>query len=231
VLPFLQPFVAPFTPVSPVTVDGLSLYLPGREPAPAVVLVHGGPVPAELPQRPPSWPAYVGYGSLLAAAGVVGVMFEHGYRTPDSLDAAAADVRAAVSAARAHPSVDSGRTVLWFFSGGGVLAGDWLAAPPPWLAAVALTYPICDHRPGVQTSVVTPIAAGATVPVLLTRVEHEFDFVVPTQEAFLRAAPAVSVIDVPGAEHGFETINDTDAARSAISSAVTWTTGHALGRP
>jgi hypothetical protein len=222
-LPFLQPFVLPVPPVAPVSAGGLDLYLPRTDgPAPAVVLVHGGPVPAALPQRPPSWPAYRGYGSLLARAGVVGVMFEHGYRTPGDVDAAAADVRGHIEEARAHPAVDSGRLVLWFFSGGGVLSGEWLADPPPWLAGVALTYPMLAHWPGVTSPLVTPVSAGAPVPVLLTRVEHEMEVIVPSQQAFLAANPGVEVVEVPGAHHGFETIDDTDAARTAIRSAVTW---------
>jgi acetyl esterase/lipase len=54
---------------------------------------------------------------------------------------------------------------------------------------------------------------------------------VPTQQAFVAAASAagvpVEVIDVPGAQHGFETTDDTDAARDAIRRGVAWAAGHA----
>jgi dienelactone hydrolase len=223
--PFLQPFVVPYDPVEPVAVGKLDLYLPaGKQPSPTVVLVHGGPVPAELPRRPPSWPAYRGYGSLLAAAGVTGVMFEHGYRSYPDIDRAADDVRRAVEAARSHPAVDAERVVLWFFSGGGVLAGTWLAEPPDWLAGVVLTYPLLDHLPGVPSRLATPVSVAADVgtPVLLVRVEHELDVALPGQQKFLTACPDVSVIDVPGGHHGFETIDDTPAARVAITDSVAW---------
>jgi acetyl esterase/lipase len=223
-LRFLQPFVAPYEPVEPIAVAGLEVYRPEKRPAPAVVLVHGGPVPAALPQRPPSWPTFRGYGSLLAAAGVTGVMFEHGYRTPRDLDRAAEDVRRAVAEARAAAAVDPERVVLWFFSGGATLAGPWLAEPPPWLAAVVLTYPQLDHWPGVGSGPTTPVSVAAAVrtPVLLVRVEHELDLLVPAQEDFVAACPAVSVLDVPGAHHGFETIDDTPGARVAIADSVAW---------
>jgi dienelactone hydrolase len=223
--PFLQPFVAPYEPVEPVVAGDLDLYLPaGDQPCPVVVLVHGGPVPAERPRRPRSWPAYRGYGSLLAAAGVTGVMFEHGYRSPADIDRAAEDVRRAVEVGRSHPAVDADRVVLWFFSGGGVLAGRWLAEPPDWLAGVVLTYPLLNHLPGVTSRLPTPVSVAADVrtPVLLVRVEHELDVARPGQQEFLTACPDVSVIDVPGGHHGFETIDDTSAARAAIADSIAW---------
>lgn len=222
--PFLRPFVLPHEPVEPVRRAGVDLYLPAGGPAPAAVLVHGGPVPAEWPWQPAAWSAFRGYGSLLARAGVVGVMLEHGFHGPGDLPAAAADVRRLVDAARSDPAVDGDRVALWFFSGGGPLAGEWLADPPAWLAAVALTYPQVDLPP--DAGLVTPLQAvgGTRVPVLLTRVEHETPRLVPGQEALLAAGGPVQVHDVPGARHGFETLDDTDAARTAISAGVDWVT-------
>lgn len=227
--PYLQPFVLPYEPVEPVAVgDDLDLYRPSAVPAPAVVLVHGGPVPAATPRRPRTWSAFRGYGSLLARAGVVGAVLEHGYQAPGDLDRAAGDVRRLVEVVRADPAVDGDRVALWFFSGGGVLAGEWLADPPEWLAAVALTYPLLVHRPDAPSALVTPAAAVATgtrpVPLLLTRVELEIEPLVPGQRDFLAAAAGagvpVEVLEVPGARHGFETLDDTDAARAAIRTAV-----------
>jgi dienelactone hydrolase len=226
---FLQPFVLPYDAVAPTHADGLDLYLPTQVPAPAIVLVHGGPVPAHVDVRPPSWPAFGGYGSLAAHVGAVGVMFEHGYTAWDEVDRASEDVVAAVDRARRHPSVDPDRVLLWFFSGGGVLAGRWLADPPEWLAGVALTYPMLSHVEEIASDLVSPLDAvreRVDLPLLLTRVEQEYDWIASSQAAFLAAAEAsstrVDVIDVPGAQHGFETIDDTDAARAAITEALAW---------
>jgi dienelactone hydrolase len=228
-LPFLQPFVLPFDAVAPVHEDGLDLYSPTEVPAPAIVLVHGGPVPGDIEVRPSRWSAFGAYGSLAAHAGAVGVMFEHGYQGWDQVDRASADVVAAVDRARRHPSVDPDRVLLWFFSGGGVLAGRWLADPPEWLAGVALTYPMLSHVEEVASDLVSPVDAvreRVEVPVLLTRVEHEYDWIASSQAAFIDAAKAsgtqVDVIDVAGAQHGFETVDDTDAARAAITEALAW---------
>src|SRR5215471_16487997 len=126
--------------------DGnLDVYLPansGVEMAPAIVFVHGGPIPADLRPTPRDWPVYIGYGSLAASRGVVAVTVDHRLYSPAALPAAADDVAAAVEQARALAGVDPDRVALWFFSGGGLLAADWLAAPPPWLRCIAATYPL-----------------------------------------------------------------------------------------
>ena len=164
----------PLEVVAPTHHDGLDLYLPQTTPAPAVVLVHGGPVPSHLEVRPPRWTAFSGYGSLIAQSGAVAVMCEHHY-TPVG-------------------EVDPERVLLWFFSGGRVLAGSWLAKPPARLArlaGVALTYPVLEHLAEGLSEQVTPVEAlraRCDTPMLLTRVEHERDWIAPSQQAFLTAA-------------------------------------------
>ena len=116
--PHLRPFVLPQEPVAPGRVGDLDLYLPGRSPAPAVLMVHGGPVPKEREIRPRRWPAYPAYGALLAHAGLVGAMFEHGFVDDDTLGVARDDVAAALAALRADPRVDGDPVGLWFFSAG-----------------------------------------------------------------------------------------------------------------
>jgi hypothetical protein len=61
-------------------------------PRPAVVFVHGGPVPAGLPVSPRDWPVYRGYGALAAAAGLVGVTVDHPLHDLKDLPAAHAVV-------------------------------------------------------------------------------------------------------------------------------------------
>ena len=210
--PFLWPFVLPHTPVQPVRAAGIDYYLPARTPAPAMVFVHGGPVPAEIPIRPPDWSAYRAYGALAAGAGAVGVVFEHGYSSPDALDQALLDCEDALRTARASADVDGERVVVFAFSGGGVRArttarrGSALAvrsgADLRHVRAAVRSHP----RPSPRRSRPTP-----RTPILLTRAEYEERAWLIESNDALAATHDVYTIEVAGAQHGFETMDDTDA--------------------
>jgi acetyl esterase/lipase len=223
--PYLLPFLLDPPRPQVETVDEVDLYLPDAEPRPAVVLLHGGPLPDDIPVRPRAWPAYVGYGSLLAESGLVGVMFEHGYRPGRPLAEALADVTRAIEVARRHPRVDADRVAVWGFSAGGVLLGPFLERPAPWLRAVAATYAYLGStgEDGV-VGATEAVGDGCDVPVLLTRVEQEYDWVAASQREFVGAASGVdlTVIDIPGVRHGFENLDHTDEARAAVHQAITW---------
>ena len=226
--PHLRPFVLSHEPVEPVRSGDLDLYLPATTPAPAVLMVHGGPVPADRPVRPPRWPAFQGYGALLAQAGLVGVMVEHGFVDDDSLPRARDDVRAALADLRANPQVAADRVGPWFFSMGGLLMGSFLDPVPDGVVAVAGTYPyLADpDLDGTDLTQAVDVAATSAVPLLLVRPEHDFDWIVPgTDDLLARCSAAgrrLDVIDVPGAHHAFETVDDTDASRDAIGRSIAW---------
>jgi dienelactone hydrolase len=231
--PHLRPFVLPHGPVEPERSGGLDLYLPTSTPAPAVLMVHGGPVAREREIRPPDWPAYRGYGALLAQAGLVGGMFEHGFVDDDSLGVARDDVRIALDALRADSRVDGDRVGLWFFSAGGLLMGSFLDALPAGVVAVVGTYAAVAHPDldGTDLRQAVHTAPTSSVPLLLVRPEHDFDWIVRFTDDLLarcrEADRSVDVIDVPGAHHAFETVDDTDAAREAVRRSIAWWT-HAL---
>ncbi|GHG47197.1 alpha/beta fold hydrolase [Streptomyces griseocarneus] len=217
----------------------VDLYLPDADgPRPAVVFVHGGPVPAGVEPAPRDWPAFVGYGRYTASLGAVGVTLDHRLHDITDYGRAAEDVAAAVELVRADPRVDADRVAVWFFSGGGLLSADWLSAPPPWLRCVAATYPILAPLPnwGMGASRFRPAAAlpaAGRLPFVLTRVELERPEIAATIEEFLTAAAgceaAVEVVDVPLGHHGFETLDHTDAARDAVDRAVRSVLGHLEG--
>jgi acetyl esterase/lipase len=66
-------------------VDGVELKLdvyapPGGKPSkplPAVVFIHGGPIPSNLRTEPKEWGVFISHGQLAAASGFVGVTFNH----------------------------------------------------------------------------------------------------------------------------------------------------------
>jgi alpha-beta hydrolase superfamily lysophospholipase len=222
---FLKPFVLP-TAARPAAREGaLDLYLPAETPRPAVLVVHGGPLPAEVRPEPRDWPVYRGYGSLLAERGVVGATVSHRLHSPAAYPVAAADVRAAVETLRADPRVDGDRLALWFFSGGGLLAADWLRDPPGWLRAVALNYPVLEPFPGWPVDErfrpAQAVAHAGDLPIVLTRVGLESPQIAAGVEAFVAAAAKarLTIVDVPHGRHSFDNLDDDDESRAAIERA------------
>ncbi|MFE2050492.1 alpha/beta hydrolase [Streptomyces sp. NPDC059459] len=226
----LRPFLLD-VPEAPRERHGnVDLHLPGADgPRPAVLFVHGGPVPADARPTPRDWPALRGYARVAAAGGAVGALVDHRLHDLADFERAAADVATAVEVVRADPRVDADRIALWFFSGGGLLAADWLAAPPAWLRCLALTYPVLVPLPdwGLSDSRFHPtraVADAGALPVVLTRVGLEMPQIAATVEEFLAAAEDggadAEVIDVPHGHHSFETVDPTDESRAAVRRAM-----------
>lgn len=214
----------------------VDLHLPDvHGPRPAVVFVHGGPVPRDARPTPRDSPTFVGYARCVASLGAVGVTLDHRLHDLGGYGGAAEDVAAAVELVRSDPRVDADRVALWFFSAGGLLAAEWLAAPPPWLRCVAATYPLLVPLPGwgLTGPRFRPAAAvrtAGTLPIVLTRAGLEIAEFAATVEEFLTAAAdcaaRVEVIDVPLGHHGFETLDHTEQSRRAVQHAMRSVLGH-----
>jgi acetyl esterase/lipase len=224
----LKPFVVPVEARTPERHGTVDLYPPdATRPRPAILFVPGGPVPAAVLPRPRDWPVFQGYGSMAAAAGVVGLTVDHRLHHPAAYPLAAEDVAAAVELARADPRVDADRVAVWFFSGGGLLMADWLRTPPEWLRCVAASYPLLGPFPGwpfdPRFSPVEAVAAGGSLPIVLTRVGRERPEIAATVEEFVTAARAggarLEIVDVPNGRHSFDVLDDTDESRKAIERA------------
>ncbi|MFG3081686.1 alpha/beta fold hydrolase [Streptomyces parvulus] len=235
----LRPFLLDVPEVPRERHGRVDLHLPAaEEPRPAVVFVHGGPVPADAVPTPRDWPGLTGYARYAAERGAVGVLLDHRLHDLGDHDRAAADVAAAVELVRADPRVDADRIALWFFSGGGLLAADWLAAPPPWLRCLAATYPVLAPLPnwglsGTRFHPARAVAGAGALPLVLTRVGREMPEIAATVEEFLTAArdrgADLEVIDVPHGHHGFETVDHTDEARAATRHAMRAVLRHTFG--
>ncbi|MFE1270333.1 alpha/beta fold hydrolase [Streptomyces sp. NPDC058758] len=210
--------------------DRLDVYAPdGEERRPAVLLVHGGPVDAGRVPTPRDTPFYRGYARHLAGLGVVGATVDHRLHALTDYARAAADVSEALDRLRAHPRVDPDRIAVWIFSGGGLLAAHWLAAPPPWLRCLALSYPVLAAPPGWETvesrfRPVDALAGAGALPVVLVRAGREHPAFAATVEAFLAAAGKhgtdLELVDVPDGRHGFEALDRTAASRDAVARSV-----------
>ncbi|MEU3950435.1 alpha/beta fold hydrolase [Streptomyces sp. NPDC029526] len=208
----------------------VDLYGPEADgPRPAVVLVHGGPLPADARPTPRDWPVLVGYARLAAAEGVVGATLDHRLHDVTDYERAAEDVSAAVDLVRADPRVDADRIAVWFFSGGGPLAADWLAGPPAWLRCLAASYPILAPMPnwGLADSRFHParaVAHAGSLPLVLLRAGRETPEIAATVDAFVTEAQAcgahLELIDVPNGHHGFETVDAPEEVRPAVCRAM-----------
>lgn len=227
-MPSDPPFVLLTPPVARATHEGLDLYLPeSSAPAPAVLLVHGVPYPAEGRALPSDWGIYRGYASQLADRGCVATVVNH---SPDGLpddDRSNAALAAAATALRTHPRVDGDRVALWFFSGAGPLASQFLHSPPEWLRCLALTYPVLGDSELVTVRGMHPVEAVAGaggLPVVMTIAGRELPDVAPTQPPFVEAARAAGVqlqlIEVPEGRHGFDVLDHTDESRAAVTAAL-----------
>jgi acetyl esterase/lipase len=227
--PYLNPFVLSTSPTAVAHHDRIDLYLPEDQgPHPAVVFVHGGPLPADLEPTPRDWPVFVGYGSAVAARGAIGVMLDHRLHDPDAFAVAADDVAAAVDRVRRDPRVDGDRVALWFFSGGGPLMSDWLSKPPGWLRCLAATYPVLAPPPEAPDDFpfrpIEAVTGVGGVPIVLTRVGRERPAIASTVDSFVDAARAsgarLDIIDVPNGQHGFDHLDHDDESRTAVERAL-----------
>lgn len=230
--PYLLPFVLPVKPVEPLRDGAVDWYLPSADVdarRPAVVFVHGGPVPPWLVPKPRAWPSYQGYAAWAARAGFVGVTFDHGFSGYDAFATALADIEHAVEATRTHPRVDPDRIVLWGFSGAGMLLGHWLQETPSWLQGLAATYPCCRPLEEVESAPVAmadAVAEAGDLPILLTRVGLEGDQVAATVTEFVaaaeRAGARLDLIDVPHGHHGFDQVDPGEESQVAVRAAMSW---------
>jgi dienelactone hydrolase len=134
-------------------------------------------------------------------------------------------VEAAVESLRRDPRVDGERLALWFFSGGGLLAADWLREPPAWLRVLALSYPLVAAFPGWPVSErfdpIDAVTGAGDLPIVLTRAGRENPAIAESVQRFVEAASKarLEIVDVPDGRHSFDVLDDDDASRAAISRA------------
>ncbi len=242
---YLRPFVLGELGGPEVRVDRLGkldIYRPtGSARTGAILFVHGGPAPPDPEATPRDWPVFKGYATAAARRGAVAAVVDHSLIGGlDKLSTAADEVEAAIGVLRSDPRVDPDRVVLWFFSGAGLLAGEWLDSRPDWLRGVALTYPLLATPPGVDDLVNAAEVIGKhdrgggvgnvlgkVLPVLLTRAGLErAELAGPVAEFVSAGGTALDIIDVPKGHHGFDMLDHTEESRAAVTKALDWAIAH-----
>ncbi|MFI1995273.1 alpha/beta hydrolase [Actinoplanes sp. NPDC020271] len=223
---FLKPFVLPVEARTPERHEFHDLYLPDdlATPRPAILVVPGGPLPAEVKPAQRDWPVFQGYALLAAGRGAIGAIVDHRLYSPEAYAEGASNVEAALETLRSDPRVDENRLALWFYSGSALFSADWFREPPSWLRAVALSYPLLAPFPGwpdlgARFDPIAAVAEAGELPIVLTRVGRENPFMAQAVETFVTAAAKANleIVDVPDGQHTFDAKDDTDESREAIS--------------
>lgn len=206
------------------------------ERRPAIVFIHGGPVPALGSTK--DWGIFVSYGQLAAASGFVGVTFNHRFHGPEAALEADADVAELMAYLRKNAGdlgIDRDRVAIWGFSGGGIFLARWIADPPPYLRAVVSFYGVLDIRTpppgrpakltGEQRAKLSPVAqlmdSTRPVPMLIARAGQDDKALNATVDAFLLEAlklnQPVELLTHPEGRHGFDILDDDARSREIIS--------------
>lgn len=221
------------------------------ERRPVVLAVHGG---AGAHYKPKDWGIFKSWGRLIAASGMVGVVFTHRLSYPKLLlSEAADDVKSAISYVRTNAdslSVDPDRMCLAAWSAGGVLLAPAMREKPPYVRCLAAFYALLDIRrypaeianeSPESLSAFSPLAcfegdAPSMIPLFVARAGQDLT---PTLNAamdrFVAAAMAanapITVINHPSGEHGFDNQNDDDRSREIIRGALAFMTTHLQFEP
>jgi acetyl esterase/lipase len=221
----------------------MDLYAPpGAEQGgerPAVVFVHGGPIPAPPVLQPKEWRDYHDFGCLAAASGYVGVTFNHRFYGLDRAPDAMGDVEELIRFVRQGSrdlGIDAGRLALWAFSGGGVFLTGPIRRPLHFIRGLVGFYTVMDLRsfPGADSSRVSgggrlahlsavaalEEASGPIPPILIGRAGLDLAPVNGSIDRFVESALRKNVDltlrNHPAGEHGFDILNDDDVSRDII---------------
>ncbi len=201
---------------------------------PAVLFIHGGPLPPgadpSMP-KPKDWGVFRSYGELAAASGMVGVTFNHRLHSMQAFDDSAADVQEALAHVRANAAelhVDADRVAVWAFSGGGPLLGFAFRDAPPWLRAVVSYYslldlPADDAGPPDRHSPVRLLQASErpAPPIFVARAGKDSPAINASVQSFVTAALAknatLELFTLPDGQHGFDIMDDHARSREALA--------------
>ena len=217
------------------------LYSP-KEPAPrpAVVLIHGGPVPAG--SGPKGMGSFLSIGELVAASGLAAIVFNHRFHGAPMLVDAAGDVRDLLRHVResaADLGIDPERIALWAFSGGGPFLSSTLKDAPGYVRALVAYYALLDMQ--VRPSGVEPgspndlsdetrrayspayhVASGARVPpMLIARAGLDHPWLNGSIDRFVASAleknAPLDLMNHAAGRHGFDILDDDDRSREILA--------------
>lgn len=225
----------------------MDVYAPAGSLAkrPAVLFIHGG---VGTKGQAKDWGIYQSWGRLAAASGLVGVTFTHRLGFPETkVTEGAADVASAIAHVRANAQtygVDPDRICLAAFSAAGPLLSPYMAGAPEHVRCLVSVYTFLDIRQTKEHQAAetpetretySPIlrlaAQGRKTPLLIVRAGND---AIPTlldsidrfaAESLMSDYP-VTLINVPGAPHGFDNKAWSPRGEEAILSVLSFLDRH-----
>ena len=208
----------------------MNIYAPerlaGDARLPAVLFVHGGPIPAQM-TPPTQWGVFASYGELAAACAMVGVTLNHRLYALTDYERAQSDVSAAIEYVRSHAAelnVDADRIALWYFSGAGPLLSPVLRDRPEYVRCVLAFYAL------LQPPTAHVRSKGAGLPIFIARAGLDQPMINQAIDGFVQEALAgnalLDVMNHPAGRHGFDILDDNDRSREIIARAVAFAQVH-----
>ena len=188
---------------------------------PGVLLVHGGPLVAELPP-PKEWAAFRSYGQLLAASGLIGITFNYRHAPDTDWDVSAADISTAVQYLSDHSQelgLDPARFCTWIFSGGGRFLPALLESAGSWLSCLVIYYALLEYPD--QGNNAALLAQAFQKPILAVRAGYDNPILNRSMDAFIAEASAaqarLTVIDYAQGYHGFDIFQDNQTSQAIVA--------------
>jgi acetyl esterase/lipase len=139
----------------------LDAFVPVRaegSPFPAVVFVHGGPLPPSVIEQGKDLGQLQSFAAYVTEVGLGAAVFSNGFADLGAFQAGGDDVEAALAYVRANAEelrLDPERICLVHLSAGGTFLAPFLESRPSWLRCVVLYYAVL--RPGTLET----LGAGA----------------------------------------------------------------------
>lgn len=209
---------------------------PSKAPVPGVVFVHGGPLEEDYRPRLKDWEVFRSYGRLVAAAGMVGVTFNHRFHGFSQLEQSTEDVETAVSylRGRAHDfGLNPNRLGFWVFSRGGPHLSFLLRERPAFCRCIVAYYALLDLRadpafsslhdetirrfsPALYMNADDPLG----IPILIARAGLDRPEYNHSIDSFVRRALAANAsldfANHPGGHHAFDILDDSPLTRRIL---------------
>ena len=204
---------------------------------PAVIFIHGGPLPANLLTQPTHWGQYVSYGQLAAASGLIGVTFNHRLYGLDRFPDAESDLADLIHYIRQNGvalGIDKDHINLWAFSGGGPLLTLAMRESSPYIRCIISYYALLDP-PSIRKLIPATvsdetlqnfspfhyltIAKERMPPIFVARAGLDYPGQNDIVDRFIQQALSknlsINVANHPSGHHGFD-IADNDARSREI---------------